>query len=303
MFMKKGFYSLVLASAVLGASSIAFAGAYGEAEQPEEIPAPAPAPPAPEPPPAKVHRKHVGFLTDSETTRGLRGELGAFYAAEYHDNAVGDVDAVNTYAHISYGTELFEVGVFAPLFIWTEQDSIPGDRSDFGDLSLWAKVIPLRMDNFTLGGGLIATFPTAGDGLGTDEYGFEPFLTAGFLAGPVDLRASFGYIVTTAPDLDLVDPDTELPISTPSDLYDRTDLNVAALYPVAENVVVRGELVHQHWVGSFKEVDPVSIFPGVDVSFPLGSVDLVLRPTLGIGIHHAPDWQIGLGIAVEAPQL
>jgi hypothetical protein len=300
--MKKGLYSLVLASAVMGAYSIAFAGAYGEAEQPEEIPAPAPAPPAPEPPPAKVHRKHVGFLTDSETTRGLRAELGAFYAAEYHPARVGDVEAVNTYAHISYGTELFEVGVHAPLFIWTQQESIPGDRSDFGDLSLWAKVIPLRMDNFTLGGGLIATFPTAGDGLGTDEYGFEPFITGGALAGPVDLRVSFGYIVTTSPDLNLVDINGN-PIGTPNDLYDRTDLNFAALYPVADNVVVRGEFTHQHFVGSFKEVDPVSIFPGVDVSFPLGNVDLVLRPTLGIGLHHAPDWQIGLGIAVEAPTL
>jgi hypothetical protein len=294
MSMKKGLYSVVLASAVLGASSIAFAGAYGEAEQPEEIPAPAPAPPAPEPPPAKVHRKHVGFVTDSETTRGLRGEIGAFYAAEYHPASVGDVEAASTYAHISYGTELFEVGVFAPLFIWTQQEGLPSERSDFGDLSLWAKVIPLRGDNYTFGLGLQTTFPTAGDGLGTGEYGFLPFLTGGFLAGPVDLRAHLGYFVTTSPDLNL-------PGGTPSDLFDRTDLNVAALYPVAENVVVRAELTHQHWVEA--DFDPVSVFPGVDVSFPLGSVDLVLRPTLGIGIHHAPDWQIGLGIAVEAPTL
>src|SRR5689334_25447035 len=112
MSMKKGLYSLVLASAVLGAYSLAHAGAYGEAEQPEEIPAPAPAPPAPEPPPAKVYHRHVGFFTDAETTRGLRGEIGAFYAAEYHPSSVGDVEAANLYGHISYGTELFEVGVF-----------------------------------------------------------------------------------------------------------------------------------------------------------------------------------------------
>ena len=43
MMKKKKIHSFVLASVVLGASSIAFAGAYGEAEQPEEIPAPAPA--------------------------------------------------------------------------------------------------------------------------------------------------------------------------------------------------------------------------------------------------------------------
>src|SRR5689334_24617539 len=122
MSMKKGLYSLVLASAVLGAYSLAHAGAYGEAEQPEEIPAPAPAPPAPEPPPARVHHKHVGFLTDSETTRGLRTEIGAFYAAEYHPDNVGDSESANATWHISYGTELFEVGVFLPPYLYAHQE-------------------------------------------------------------------------------------------------------------------------------------------------------------------------------------
>jgi hypothetical protein len=294
MSMKKGLYSLVLASAVLGAYSIAFAGAYGEAEQPEEIPAPAPAPPAPEPPPAKVYRKHAGFITDSETTRGLRGEIGTFYAAEYHPSSVGDVEATNTYLHISYGTELFEVGVFVPPYIYVHQDSV-GEEDDFGDMKLWGKIIPLRTDIFTLGAGLAVTFPTAGDGLGTDDYGFLPFVTGGVMAGPVDIRASIGYDVYTTDDEQIG------PFKLSDDRFDKTDLNVAALYPIAENVVIRGELTHNHFVDS--NYDPVSLYPGVDVSFPLGAVDLVLRPTLGIGLTQAPDWQIGLGIAVEAPTL
>ena len=286
--MKKGFYSLVIASAVLGASSFAFAGAYGEAEQPEEIPAPAPAAPAPEPEPCKVMRKHVGFFTDAETTCGLRAELGSFYAAEYHPNSVGDAEAANVYLHISYGTELFEVGLTAPSFIYAHQNGIPGDIKDVGDMRLWGKVIPLRTDMFDLGGGLIVTFPTGNGGAGTSEYGFEPFLTGGVMAGEASIRGSIGYnVFTEHPNLD--------------DTYDNIDTNLAVLYPIAENVVVRAEMTQNHFTHA--DADPTSLWPGVDVSFPIGEVDLVLRPTLGIGLTEAPDWQIGLGIAVEAPNI
>jgi len=292
MSMKKGLYSLVIASAVLGACSIAFAGAYGEAEQPEEIPAPAPAaPPAPEPEPPRVMRKHVGFFTDSETTRGLRGELGSFYGAKYHRASVGDVEAANVYLHLSYGTELFEVGLTAPSFIYGHQNGIPGDVKNVGDMRVWGKIIPVRTDMFTFGGGLLVSFPTGGGGAGTGEYGFLPFLTGGAMAGEVDLRLSLAYDVYTAPGGEL--PDTA---------YDHGNLNFAALYPVAENVVLRGEIEWNHFV--YSNADPTSFYPGVDVTFALtDAVDLVLRPTLGIGLTEAPDWQIGLGIAIEAPQI
>jgi len=197
--MKKGFFSVVLASAVLGATSYAFAGAYGEAEQAEEIPAPAPAAvPAPEPEEPRVMRKFSGFLTDSETTRGIWAELGSVYAAEY--DGPSDADAVNTYAHISYGQEMFEVGVLMP-YIYAHQDGI-GHANDFGDLRLWGKVVPVRTDMFTFGLGLVTSFPTAGSDkgvkMGTDEYGFLPFLTMGVELDPVSIRSSIGYNVYTA---------------------------------------------------------------------------------------------------------
>jgi len=44
--VKNGIVSVVCASALLGATSLAFAGAYGEREQPEELPAPVAAAPA-----------------------------------------------------------------------------------------------------------------------------------------------------------------------------------------------------------------------------------------------------------------
>jgi len=292
--MRKGLISsAVFASAMLGAATFAFAGAYGEAEQPEEIPAPAPAAvPAPEPPPPRVLHKFTGFLQDAETTHGLWAELGSMYAAEYHPDRVGDVDSVNTYFHISYGKDMFEVGALMP-YIYVHQDSLGpnNEDEDFGDLRLWGKVIPLRRDNFQLGGGLIVSFPTAGNHFGTEAYGFEPFLTVGGIAGPVHIRYHAGYEVTTEPDTNRLVSD---------DAFDYFDQNLGVLWPANDRIVVRAEFEHHHLTDS--DADPVSIFPGVDFSIPVGSGvnEIVLRPTLGIGITEAPDWQAGLGIAFNA---
>lgn len=286
--MKKGFFSVVFASAILGATSYAFAGAYGEAEQAEEIPAPVPAAvPAEEPPPVRTIRKFDGFLQDAETTRGLWAEIGSVYGTRYYDKA-GDVEVVNTYAHISYGQEMFEAGLLMP-YIYVHQKSLPSNDSadDFGDLRLYGKVIPLRTDNFNLGLGLIVSFPTAGDNLGTEAYGFNPFLTLGGVAGPVHIRYHAAYNVTTKPD-------THRRVS--DDAFDYFDHNLGVLYPINDMIVVRGEFVHAHLTDS--HADPVSILPGVDISLAIGDNELVFRPTVGVGLNSpAPNWQAGLGIA------
>jgi len=115
--------------------------------------------------------------------------------------------------------------------------------------------------------------------------GMTPRLRFGLLTPRIaraSIRGSIGYnVFTEHPNLD--------------DTYDNIDTNLAVLYPVAENVVVRAELTQNHFTHA--DADPTSLWPGVDVSFPIGEVDLVLRPTLGIGLTEAPDWQIGLGIA------
>lgn len=282
--MKKELFSLVLASTVLGASSMAFAGAYGEAQQPEEIPAPAPAAIEPEPAPV-VMRKFSGFLTDAETTRGLRAEIGTMYAAEYHPSNVGDTQATNTYGYLAYGQEQWEVGLYLPPYLYVDQDTV-GDSKGFGDMRLWGKYLPVRTDMFTFGGGLILTIPTGAGGMGTALWGFEPFLTAAVQAGPASIRYSVGYNVFTEHD------------NLPDNTYDNLDNNLAVLAPVAENLVVRAEMTHNHFANN--DNDPVSIFPGVDYTIPVGSNEVILRPTLGIGITEAPDWQIGLGIAFNA---
>ncbi len=304
--MKKGLFSVVFASAMLGATTFAFAGAYGEAEQAEEIPAPLPAAvPTPEPPTPRAMHKFAGFLTDAETTHGLWVELDSMYGIHYYDHS-GDFESVNTDLHISYGKDLFEVGALMP-YLFVNQEHITGDDANaFGDLRLWGKVMPVRTDMFTFGGGLIATFPTAGHDngthFGTNAYGFEPFLTVGVLAGPVSIRYHAGYYVTTDPDTHRFD---NLPSSDADDVFDAFDENLGVLMPIGDMVVARAEIQHEHLtseaVGS-GDNDPTSIIPGADIYIGVGGDnELVIRPTVGVGLcDNAPNWQAGLGIAFSA---
>jgi hypothetical protein len=286
MSMKKGLFSMVFASAVLSMASMASAGSYGPQQEAEEIPAPPPAPVVEEETmERRVVREFAGFMTDGETSNGLWAEIGSVYGAEY-DVPGGDVDAVRTYAHISYGQERFEVGVLVP-YLYVDQENF-GDDNGFGDLSVWGKFMFVRTEKLSVGAGLVAEFPTGKDAFSYDEYGFEPFLTAGFWAGPAALRAMVGYHVTTEPN--------ELFVA--DDAFDYVDVNGGVLYPIGENVVVRAEVIYQHWTDS--KIDPVSLVPGADIIFPMGDMELLLRPTVGVGFNdEAPDWQAGLGIAVH----
>lgn len=282
--MKKQIQSLMLASLVLGTASAALAGAYGEKGTAEEIPAAAP---SGEEAAGPVMRRSDGFVTDAETARGLYAEVGSLYAEEYHPTIVGDAQFNKTWAQLAYGREMWEVGVALPSYEYLHQEGV-GTLKDFTDLRLWAKVLPIRTKLFTFGGGLVVTFPTAGSGLGTDEYGFEPFVTGAVQAGPASIRYSGGYNVYTAPSAPLA-----------KDTFDSFDENLAVLAPVCEHVVLRTELTHQHL--TVNDGDPVMVVPGADVRFDLGNnVDLLLRPSVGVGITEAPDWQVGLGLAVNA---
>lgn len=276
--MKKGLTSLMCASALLGASSFAFAGAYGEAEQPEEMPAPAPAPAAAYVEPesdARIMRQFENFATDAETARGLWAELSSMYYDEGND-----VDAISTIATLAYGQEMFEVGLQLP-YEWFDVDGGPSDDG-LGDLDFYGKVVPLRTDEFSLGGGLVVHAPT-GDtpNFSIDEWGFNPFITGALAVGEASVRATVGYDVYQ--DVDF---------------FDAVTYNFAGLVPVAENVVLRGELDCAHATERNFDEDPVRFVPGVDVYFPLGGFDLILRPTGSVGINDAEDWGLGLGIAL-----
>jgi len=273
--------SLFCMIALLSVTTTAFAGAYGEEEQAEEIPSPAPPARATEVQESitesePVMREFAGFVTDAETSRGFWIELGSMYASETDFGT--DVDLVNTFLHVSYGQEMWEVGALLP-YVYLHDD-VFGSDDGLGDVSAWGKVMPVRTDVFDLGAGLVATFPTGSNSFSTDEYGFEPFVTAAVAMGPASLRGSFGYVTSTG------------------DSNDALDTEVAVLAPLGERIVLRGEVLWYH--GLDADVDPVTFAPGFDVRFPVGDgMELLLRPTGGVGItEEAPDWQLGLSIAL-----
>ena len=283
--MKKEVVSLFCVFALLGGTTAAFAGAYGEKEQPEELPAsPPPAPmmeSAPAPAPAKVLREYFGFMTDAETARGLWAEVGSIYSAE--SDFGGDVDFVDTNLKLAYGQEMWEVGASIGYdYIHLDSSSTFSGGSDdgFNDLKLWGKVIPLRTDMFQAGLGLVTSFPTGNDPFTTDEYGFEPFVTVGVGAGPASLRGSFGYMTSTGHGDDTLDTE------------------VALLGSVADWVNLRAEVLWLHALDV--DFDPVTLAPGIDFVFPVADGwDLLVRPQGGVGLDEdAPDWQLGVSLAI-----
>lgn len=275
--LRKELFSMICVSALLGATSIAFAGAYGEAGQAEEMPAPVPAaaPAIAEPGPApRVMRQFENFATDAETSRGFWFEFSSLY---YADD--GSSSAVSNIGTLAYGQEMFELGLQLPYEVANRDDS---DEHGLGDLDLYGKVIPLHTERFSLGGGLVVHAPTGDAPLfSADEWGFNPFVTGALWVGEASLRATVGYdVYRDRDDLDAV------------------NYGFAVLLPVFDNIVLRGELEAAHATDRNLDEDPVRFLPGVDVTFPLGALDLVLRPTGSVGISDTADWGLGLGIAL-----
>ena len=285
---------------MLAMPSMAIAGAYGEREEAVESPASAPAAIqySEEETDERVLRSFASFIRDAETSRGLWVELGSLYVNDDAGSSI-DVDGAHTFLHLSYGQEMFEAGILVP-FEYVNVDTPFGDfeGSGIGDISLWGKVVPLRTDVVNLGVGMSVSFPSGDQQAFTsDEYGFNPFLSAGFHAGPVEIGTSLGYSRFTD-----------------AERSDALTYNATVLAPIGDMVVVRGELVGAHYADLHQHEghgvtssdiigfggvgdDPVSFVPGVDIIFPLGGAQLMLRPTGAVGISDAADWQVGLSIA------
>ncbi|HYB99458.1 MAG TPA: hypothetical protein VEC57_10055 [Candidatus Limnocylindrales bacterium] len=300
--MKRGLLSITMAGALCSAASIAFAGAYGPGDEPEERPLPPPAPAArevvEEEEEVQVVRRWEGFATDAETSRGLWIEVGTLYGQEDDIVGSGDDEFFDTELRIAYGQEMFEAGAEIS-YQYYHFDNLPGDNDvdDFSDLEFWAKVIPLRTDFMSLGGGIAVSAPIGGSpfdgthrlpvhgfGQSDDEWGFDPFVTAGFAAGPVQIRTSIGYMMfTDNNDLDAI------------------DYNAAILAPIGEMIVVRAEVQGYHLTDDNHPNnldDPVAVLPGVDIRVPLGGGEFLIRPTGLVGLdNEASDWGVGVSLA------
>ncbi|HYC54330.1 MAG TPA: hypothetical protein VEL28_05260 [Candidatus Binatia bacterium] len=297
--MKRGLSSLIMTGALCTAASAAFAGAYGTAEEPESRPAPAPAMReerrAEVEQEAPVLRRWEGFATDAETARGLWIEVGSMYGQE--EDFGSDDEFIDTELRLAFGMEMFEAGAEISYQYSNSEDLTGDDEDDFSDLDVWAKVIPLRTDFMTLGGGVVVMFPTGGRPFDAsqrlpvhtfanhdDEYGFDPFVTAGFAAGPVQIRTSIGYILYTG-----------------NNDSDGIDYNAAILAPIGDMVVIRGEVQGYHLTDdnhSDEFDDPVAFLPGVDIRVPMGGSELLIRPTGLVGLDdEASDWGAGISFA------
>jgi hypothetical protein len=285
---------------MLAMPSAVLAGAYGEREDAVESPASAPAAMEvqEEEPDEQILRSFASFITDAETSRGLWIELGSLYVNDDVGSSL-DIDGAHTFLHISYGQEMFEGGILVPYeYLNVDGPGFGFEGDGIGDISLWGKVVPVRTDVFTMGVGMSVSFPSGDQqAFTTDEYGFNPFVSAGFKAGPVSLGTSLGYSRFT--DAERTDALT----------YD-----VSVLAPIGEMIVLRGEVIGAHYADLHQNEfhgptssdiigsggvgdDPVSFVPGVDIIFPMGDAQLMLRPTGAVGISDAADWQLGLSIA------
>lgn len=279
-------HTILLTAALVAAASTAWAGAYGEDVEAEEPAATAPAaePAVVEPPaPVLTNRQFFNFIEDAETTRGLWVEI----RERLSDETDGPVDqfVLLTEMIAAYGGEIWEAGLLLP-YGYAQFDDGPGpdNRNDsIGDLSLWGKVVPLRTEMFSLGGGLEIAFPTGGGFFTTDEYGFNPFLTGSVEAGPASIRGHIGYDAYTD-----------------DNVAEGVDYAVAALVPMGEMVTLRTEIFGAHYTENAPMGDdPVSIGPGIDLRTVDGNWQVMLRLSGAAGLtNEAPDYQIGVGVVI-----
>ncbi|HYC54329.1 MAG TPA: hypothetical protein VEL28_05255 [Candidatus Binatia bacterium] len=307
--MKRGLLALSMTGAICSIASIAMAGAYGEEETAVEQPAAAPveAAKAEEVKVEKVDvfRRWAAFSTDAETSRGLWIEAGMIHAHEgflQDKPGEGEHDQISSFLRVAYGQELWEAGAEVS-YDWYRQefDTLLGDVDDddhgFGDLEMFGKVIPLRTKYVDLGGGLVISAPTGeADFRGfqnyrgsftTDEWGFDPFVTAGFHAGPLHVRTSFGYQVYTG-----------------FNDYDGLDYNATILLPIGDMLVFRSEFDGFHFFDDSRGTiyahkdEVLDWVPGFDIRIPVGDAEFLIRPTGTVGLTaDSRDWGAGISFA------
>ncbi len=280
-------HSILLTTVLVAAASTSWAGAYGEDVE-ADVPAPAAAPTeaaAAEPAkPVLTDRLFFNFIEDAETARGLWVEVREILSDE--TDTPTDEFQLLTQMIAAYGGEIWEAGMLLP-YGYVQYDDGPGndDRHDnLGDLSLWGKVVPLRTEMFSLGGGLEIAFPTGGGPFTTDEYGFNPFLTGSVEAGPASVRAHIGYEAYTGDSVN-----------------EGVDYSVAALVPMSEMVTLRTEIFGAHYTDNAPSGwdDPVSIGPGIDLRAIDGNWQVMLRLFGAAGLtNEAPDYQVGVGFVL-----
>lgn len=240
-------------------------------------------------------RSAQGFAMDAKVVNGVWAEPGMMYSrpnltpqgARYAD----DVDQFVTGPRISYGLGKLEAG-FAIPYVRSLRDN-DKDRDGFGDVSLYAKVVPIQNEMFAGGFGMVLITPSGDDDheLGYGEVGFEPFGTVALRLtqnGPFEARGSGGYRFFAD---DHKTPAGRVP---PDAFFYRAGLFMAASERMGLRCEFAGEDIDIHG-----HREPMQIEPGIDIRIPTSLVEILVRPTGLVGLNNdAPDWGVGVGFAV-----
>jgi hypothetical protein len=244
-------------------------------------------------------RSFARFALDPENASGLWLEV---VAALVHDEATApgayvgqaSADVITAGPRVAYGGRYGEVGLLIPFRSVDLEASTPFgnqkiDENGIGDLELYGRWTPLRTEWVDAGLGLDLGLPTGdeGKGLGTGKLGLLPFGTAALHLGIADLRAHFGYL--TYPDGDEIFGE-----KIPPDAF---IYGGGVWVALGSHIALRAEILGESFDTRLSG-DAVSFQPGVDLSWPLGDVDILVRPTGAVGITgDATDWGIGGSLA------
>lgn len=152
--------------------------------------------------------------------------------------------------------------------------------SDIGDIQLYTKFQRPVAQHCAVGAGVELSLPTGsrGKGLGTGELGVNPVASTRYQRGPLAVGGNIGYQIYTGDVVDVFNYGTEV------------------IVRATEMYALRTELAGRLFEQGGHHFHDLTVLPGVDVNL---ASNLVIRPTGLVGVSpSAPDWGIGLGVAM-----
>ncbi|GBD26944.1 hypothetical protein HRbin30_02287 [bacterium HR30] len=246
--------------------------------------------------PAGITRSFDRFEQEAAISEGIWVEGAAGYVQDVVKDPVGNKTTASSdfgAVRASYGMDMFEAGITFPFWQHNEVEVRQGrnvatrGEEDLGDLSLFAKVLPVRTEWFDAGAALQVITPTGDEdkGTGIGRFGFLPVATVAAHLAPIDVRAHGGYRFVT----DITPTAREAIVYGGGIFYTWND-------QLALRSEINGAIVD---VRGKENLDLIVWQPGVDVRLPMEGYDVLLRPTGTYGINdESPDWGFGGSITV-----
>lgn len=269
---------------------LALAGSLSGASAQEEA-APASAPVAKAPSNVAV-RSFERFELDSGVAEGLWAEgVVTFKHNSERDKGTGrktNTSRILAGPRLVYGIDMFEGGLVIP-YRRSEEDienGVSSSEDGIGDITLYGKAVPLRSEYADLGGGLVISLPSGDkdEDLGTGEAAFLPYVTGAVHLGFLDVLAHGGYSFT---------------VDKTATARDSIWFGGGLHTSMSDRLALRGEFVGKITRERGEDATDLSFQPGVDINFPLETVNVLIRPTGAIGMtDDTPDFGVGGSVVV-----